>query len=59
MKFYYLTLFKIEGHTTFRTHISKQESGFTHEVKTTPNFPKITEKKILRIDALTGEIDIK
>lgn len=59
MKFYYLTLFKIEGHTTFRAHISKQEGGFTHEVNTTPNFPKITEKKVLRIDALTAEIEIK
>ncbi len=58
MKYYYLTLFKIKGHKTFRTHISRDEGGFNREAKVN-NFPEVTEKKIIRIDGLTGDMEIK
>jgi hypothetical protein len=51
---YYLTLFKIEGHTTWRTHLSQHKTGFEREFSA-PGHPKVTESKVIRIDGVTGE----
>lgn len=53
---YFLTLFKIEGHQTFRASLKSDADGFDREVKNTVNYPKITEKKIIKIDRITGNI---
>ena len=58
---YYLTLFKIEGHKTWRLFIGN-DSGSFDRMWTTNNEgkkPKITEKRIYRIDRFSGEIDVK
>jgi hypothetical protein len=51
---YYLTLFKIEEHTTWRTHLSQHKAGFEPEFSA-PGHPKVTESKVIRIDRVTGE----
>ena len=56
---YYLTLFKIEGHDTWRTHLSGHKDGFEKScVKSCVGsiHPKVTEKKVIRIDRITGNI---
>lgn len=51
---YYLTLFKIEGHQTWRADLKTSPDDFE---KLLPKvFPKITEKNVIRIDRLTGTI---
>lgn len=52
---YYVTLFKIEGHTTFRMHSSASKDGFEQQVAAFTKAP-ITEKKEFRIDRVTGAI---
>lgn len=53
---YYLTLFKIEGHSTWRSHVSGKKDGFDHEWSVGEiHHPKVTERKTLRIDRITGE----
>ncbi len=56
---YYLTLFKIEDHSSWRAHLSGHENGFENEWATNGKRPKITEKKIIRIDRKTCQMDIK
>lgn len=51
---YYLTLFKIEGHETWRADIKDEKDKF--EKLMPKNFPKITEKNVIRIDRITGTI---
>ena len=51
---YYLTLFKIEGHETWRADIKANKEDFE---KLLPKVsPKITEKNVIRIDRITGTI---
>jgi len=52
---YYLTLMKIEGHTTWRAHLSGHATGFQEEWSTGKH-PAITEKQVFRIDRITGAI---
>lgn len=55
---YYVTLFKIEGHTTWRAHMGADEKAFARQVKDwKTNAPKIIAKKVIRIDRLTGHVD--
>lgn len=56
---YYLTMFKLEGHKTWRVDIKRDAGGFDREWKKVKNAPKVTEKKIIRINKITGELDIK
>lgn len=49
---YYLTQFKIEGHSTWRVHVCGHATGFAESVE--PN-TKVTEKIVTRIDRVTGE----
>lgn len=53
---YYVTMFKLEGHTTWRCHMSQNQQGFELEQKNWPPKVKITEKNVLRIDRITGTI---
>lgn len=58
---YYLTLFKLEGHETWRASLKMQKDGFDKEWESTQSFnggkkPKITEKNVIRIDRITGQI---
>lgn len=55
---YYLTLFKIEGHTTWRAHIASEEEKFDEQAKA-KGHPKVTEKRVIRIDRFTSELDIR
>lgn len=52
---YYVTLFKIEGHSTFRAHLHSDAGGFDREWSQGGTRPKITEKRVYRIDRITGE----
>lgn len=53
---YYLTLYKIEGHQTWRASLSQKKDGFELQIKNqnAGKFPKVTEKMVMRIDRLTG-----
>lgn len=52
---YYLTLFKLEGHTTWRAHLGGHKDAFDTEQKAWgKKGPKITEKVVMRIDRITG-----
>ncbi len=55
---YYLTLFKMEGHTSWRAQISGHAGGFDREWNTGKH-PNVTAKKILRIDRKTAQIEVK
>lgn len=54
-KYYYLTVFRIEGHTTWRTHLTEHEKGFEKQEKSL-NFPMVTDKKTYIVDKVTGDI---
>lgn len=54
---YYLTLFKIEGHTTYRGHFAADKATFDKQLQ--PNTPAITERKLYRVDRITGEITLQ
>lgn len=55
---YYLTLFKIEGHTTYRASLHDRKDGFDRQFTNPENKrPKITEMKVLRIGKLKGEVE--
>lgn len=51
---YYLTLFKLEGHQTWRAHLGGHKEAFDVEQKNWLKGPVITEKQTMRIDRLTG-----
>lgn len=54
---YYLTLYKLAGHTTWRAHLSTSKDGFEREKKAwslNSTMPKITETQCLRLDRVTG-----
>ena len=52
---YHLTMYRLEGHKTWRSHISLSSKGFAVEQKNwTTSAPKIIEKKLILIDRITG-----
>lgn len=53
---YYLTLFRIEGHQTYRSHLGGTENSHQQSVVGAGNHPKVTEKKVFVIDRITGEV---
>lgn len=53
---YYLTLFKIEGHTTFRAFLGNHRDNFEKQKGDT--FPPITEIQTFRVDRKTGTLEI-
>ncbi len=50
---YYLTLFKLEGHETWRADLKNHKKGFEEAMKDLK--AKITEKKVFEIDRFTGD----
>ena len=54
-KAYYLTLFKIEGHETYRAHLAGNLEAFEVEWSKGAH-PKVTEKVVKRVDRITGVI---
>ncbi len=56
---YYLTLFKIEGHSTWRASLKIDIHAFDAEWTKGINPPKITEKKLFKVNRITGEIFIQ
>lgn len=52
---YYLTLFKIEGHDTWRASLSQHENGFQDSIAA---LTKVTEKRVVRTDRITGTLSI-
>jgi hypothetical protein len=57
---YTLTLYKLEGHETWRPHLSLNPKGFVVETKNwKQNSPKITQKQIILIDRKTGKLSTK
>ncbi len=53
---YYLTVFKIEGHETWRASMGGYAGAFSESLKT-GNHPKVTAKKLYRIDRITGALE--
>lgn len=55
---YYLTLFTLQGHTTWRAHLSGMKDGFQVQWdKDHPGIkPTVLQKNVVRIDRLTGQI---
>lgn len=54
---YYLTLYTLEGHTTWRAHLSSKKGAFEIEQKNWAlggKAPKVTQAVVMRIDRLTG-----
>lgn len=58
---YYMTMFKIEGHETWRINVGGTPESFRKSILTAfpggGKIPKITAKKIYRVDRMTGEIE--
>ena len=58
---YYLTCFKLEGHTTWRIHLGTDKDSFERTEKANwpkgKYQPKVTELKVMRFDRITGVID--
>lgn len=50
---YYLTVFKLKGHTTYRATLHQKKDNFNENVA---KHTDITEKKVYRIDRITSEI---
>ncbi len=57
-RYYYVTLFKIEGHETWRVHTGSNPDDLDSQLKGGNTVPKVTERKVQKIDRLTGEIEM-
>lgn len=51
---YYLTLFRLKGHTTWHAYLSRDYDGFKRNVET--NNQNVTETRVIKIDRLQGSI---
>lgn len=51
---YYLTLFKLEGHQTWRAHLGGYKESFEKVITANAHQPKVTESQTLVIDRITG-----
>lgn len=56
--FYYVTLYRLEGHTKWRGRFGKDEDSFDRswEIENGNSKPAITERRVLKLDRMTGEI---
>lgn len=52
---YFLTMFLLEGHSKWRSHLGKSPECFDRQSKH-DNWPKVVAKKVSRIDRFTGDI---
>lgn len=55
---YYITMFKLEGHETWRCYMAQRKDSFKSQEQKNwgKNPPKITKEQTLRIDKITGQI---
>ena len=54
---YYVTMYKLQGHETWRVSIAQNPDHFeTVEKKNWPPTVVVTEKNVIRIDRITGQI---
>lgn len=55
---YYVTLFTLEGHSTWRADLDSKPDGFQRkwDSQQQGTKPKILKKNVLKIDRLTGQI---
>lgn len=55
---YYLTLYTLEGHTTWRADLRQHKDGFDKQwnSQTQGKVPKILKRHTIRIDRITGQI---
>ncbi len=49
----YLTVYTLEGHTTFRAHLGRTKDAIDREAKNN-KWPKITSLHVVEIDLITG-----
>lgn len=60
---YYFTMFKIEGHETWRAHLGSDKGAFdrqwVNDQQGAATRPKITQRRDFRIDRITGSIDVR
>lgn len=54
---YYVCLFKMEGHETFRMQTGKTVNDIEYYLKTQIGKNKVTARKFFEIDRLTGKIE--
>ena len=54
---YYLTMFKVEGHSTWRAHLAQSKEGFADDQKKNwgKHAPTVTETMVMRVDRITGQ----
>jgi hypothetical protein len=52
---YILTMFLLEGHDRWRSHVGKDPESFERQSKH-ESWPKVVNKKVYRIDRLTGDV---
>lgn len=57
-KYYYLTLYTLEGHKTWRAHLASDQRGFENQFYNQQQGkpPRITAKIIIKINRLTSEL---
>lgn len=57
---YYLTLFTLEGHKTWRAHLGGDKEAFDRQdainVKNGAQPMKVTKRHVIRFDRLTGQL---
>lgn len=58
---YYITLFKVEGHSTWRTHLGIGKDSFylqwsSGNEEKGGKKPRITERRTIKVDRITGEL---
>jgi hypothetical protein len=53
---YYLTLYTLEGHETWRAHLGGLSDSFERQWKQNPKAPRITAKIVIKINRLTSEL---
>lgn len=54
---YYVTLFKLKDHKTWHAHMARTANGFVNQT-TGMNHQIITDKKVYKIDRMTGELSL-
>lgn len=55
---YYLTLYTLEGHETWRAHLGSDRESFQRSIDAQKEGrqPKVTKANVIRVDRLSGTI---
>lgn len=56
---YYITIFRSKGHETWHGEFDCWPDGFDNKIKSGQIKSEILEKRVIRIDRITGELSIK